>query len=313
MYPFSMSNFNVHNLFHLNQMMELLSPLIDSYDLNIGAILSFTPHISNALNTSNPVRAEQYSSRQRLDSLAAFWISGHVGANVTVPRDTFEAQIMDNLVNGNITLNYFDYECNLLSQLSLGEVDMVDFCLQPNVECIVKKVKKLREESTFFEQTGSFLTISEGLNCQNVRFNNTAYKVKKSKGKDGLVHTKVFLTLGKTTLTFLESRDLNQMFIDERYNLNTCEDSLNTALKSLDEKMRKDFYSNDFRAEVDDITQVQYYATLVCVGASMVCLFLALVTYFRFRVLRSVAGMNNMFLCGSLLLAQASLLTSVHV
>ncbi|XP_059169979.1 uncharacterized protein LOC131951648 [Physella acuta] len=47
-------------------------------------------------------------------------------------------------------------------------------------------------------------------------------------------------------------------------------------------------------------------------SASMLCLLVSLVTYIRFSELRNSAGKNNMFLCTSLLLAQASLLASSY-
>ncbi|CAL1541994.1 unnamed protein product, partial [Lymnaea stagnalis] len=56
-----------------------------------------------------------------------------------------------------------------------------------------------------------------------------------------------------------------------------------------------------------------YILTHVCLAVSMLCLLFTLMTYFSFPVLRSVAGMNNIFLCTSLLLAQGSLIASSHV
>ncbi|CAL1527398.1 unnamed protein product, partial [Lymnaea stagnalis] len=57
----------------------------------------------------------------------------------------------------------------------------------------------------------------------------------------------------------------------------------------------------------------EYIISLSCMSASMICLLATLVTYLRLRVLRTEAGINNMFLSFSLLLAQGSLLASAHV
>ncbi|CAL1527396.1 unnamed protein product, partial [Lymnaea stagnalis] len=46
---------------------------------------------------------------------------------------------------------------------------------------------------------------------------------------------------------------------------------------------------------------------------SVVCLTLTIVTYLRFPTLRTVPGINNIFLSLSLLLAQVFLMTSYHV
>lgn len=45
----------------------------------------------------------------------------------------------------------------------------------------------------------------------------------------------------------------------------------------------------------------------------MICLMLTLLTYLSFKILRNQAGLNNIFLCGSLLMAQAFLLITAHV
>ena len=295
------------------QIMQVLRPLVDSYHLTVGAALTLSHNEAGTQNASNSFKQGFNSAKQRIESLTAFWVHGYVGANSSMPRDEFEAQILEDLVEGNISMIYVDYESKLDAQITLGEFDMVNFCLQTNVECIATKEKKERVDSKIFKYTESFLRLDKLLSCQNVRFSSKEYKITKSYSTNELANTKVSLQLGDTPLEFSEFRDLNQMSIDKDHILSVCKDLLDSALQNLDEERRQKFYSRGFQAEADDITQVQYYATLVCVGASMTCLFLALMTYFLFNVLRSVAGINNIFLCGSLLMAQASLLASVHV
>ncbi|RUS88511.1 hypothetical protein EGW08_003769, partial [Elysia chlorotica] len=248
-----------------------------------------------------------------LNALSAFWVQGYVGANTSLSRDEFEARVLEELIDTPISMQYVDYETKLEAQINLGETDTVDLCLKPNIECIVIQERKIRLESNIFEYTDSFINFGKVLTCQTVHFDSTAYRITKSLTTDALPTTKVSLQLGETSLAFSEPKDLNQMSIGQDLSLTVCKGLLDSALQSLDEERRREYYSRDFRAEVDDITQAQYYTTLVCVGASITCLFLALMTYFLFNVLRSVAGINNMFLCASLLLAQASLLASVHV
>ncbi|XP_055874869.1 latrophilin receptor-like protein A isoform X2 [Biomphalaria glabrata] len=57
---------------------------------------------------------------------------------------------------------------------------------------------------------------------------------------------------------------------------------------------------------------VENFLTWICFIISMVCLLLTLLTYCMFPVLRTKAGVNNMFLSFSLLLAQVSLIISAY-
>ncbi|GFS19466.1 G-protein coupled receptor Mth [Elysia marginata] len=306
---------DIHSNF-LNQVMQILHRSIDVYDLTIGAVVVDSPQdrSTHTLNTISSSGNQSHPDRRRLESLSALWVHGYLGANDTIPRDEFEAGVLDDLVNNNISMKCLDYAFTFSVQISVRDFDMVNLCLQSNVECIVKR--KLKEQpvdsiSNLFEETSSFLTLGKVLNCQTVSFNTDFYKVTKTFITSAMIE--ISLQLGQTELRFTRVNELNEISIDENDILKVCKDFLNYKLESLDEEMRREFYSKYFRAEADDITEVQYYTTLVCVGVSMLCLLLAIITYFRFNVLRTVAGMNNIFLCGSLLLAQASLLTSVHV
>ncbi|GFO00326.1 G-protein coupled receptor mth2 [Plakobranchus ocellatus] len=289
-----------HNIF-VEQVTEMIQPHVEAVDLKFGAALRLSSNDTSV------------SFNQTVALPFVFWVQGHIAANANMTRDLFEAQILDVLTN-NVRMKYFHFETDFISHTIWAENDVTDFCLQQGIECnIIKKESNMTRDLSIFKNTGLFLNLNKVLHCPCVYFNSEFYEIDHTYDENFLPQNIVSLKLGETKLTFSELRESNELLVGDHQVLNVCKDLLESKLRSLDEERRRDFYSRKFRAEADDITHAQYYLTLVCIGASLVCLLLALLTYFRFSLLRSGAGMNNIFLCGSLLLAQASLLASAHV
>ena len=66
------------------------------------------------------------------------------------------------------------------------------------------------------------------------------------------------------------------------------------------------------RTTQSTLESVQYYIEVICVSLSVACLFLSSLTYCLFPSLRSLPGMNNLSLCGSLAAAQICLLITAR-
>uniref|UniRef100_A0A2C9KIY5 G-protein coupled receptors family 2 profile 2 domain-containing protein n=1 Tax=Biomphalaria glabrata TaxID=6526 RepID=A0A2C9KIY5_BIOGL len=121
---------------------------------------------------------------------------------------------------------------------------------------------------------------------------------------------KVNITLDfKVTQIYItDSEDLVMVEINDNGELDVCIDLIDRKLK----EQRSEFKSTNKECEAI-LCWVEYILTLVCFSISIVCLLVTLLTYLLFSVLRTVAGRNNMFLSGSLLMAQVSLLASLHI
>ncbi|XP_055875083.1 adhesion G protein-coupled receptor L1-like [Biomphalaria glabrata] len=112
---------------------------------------------------------------------------------------------------------------------------------------------------------------------------------------------KIEIDLFETTIYITDQRDLKMVDVDEDGGLNVCVELLDKLIgqqqQSFLSLMSKTSKGTDL---------VEYIVSLVCFVASIICLILTLLTYVIFPVLRTEAGINNMFLSGSLLLAQVS-------
>ena len=70
------------------------------------------------------------------------------------------------------------------------------------------------------------------------------------------------------------------------------------------------YYITHYRREKSNRPRnlLQPIITIICIGISLICLVLTLITYATFKSLQTVPGLNNMFLISSLFLAQIILL-----
>ena len=150
---------------------------------------------------------------------------------------------------------------------------------------------------SFGIQDAELIPVSPMLTCPFVKFKASSY----SKSSRNLS-----LRLGDRTVQFGGNwPDMNWLSEDKiTEELHVC--------YSLLEKMVKDLGVGNV-AGVPGLTRVRFYLTRVCMGLSMLCLLLTIITYLAFPSIRSPAGINNMFLCSTLLPAQAFLLASAHM
>ncbi|GFR94409.1 G-protein coupled receptor Mth [Elysia marginata] len=242
----------------------------------------------------------------------ALWVAALVEAQEFFSRDWFESYLVDSLRTATVQLNISNVTMEYQFKPFPAQPPIVsDLCLESGIHCY-KKREHFGLYSIF--KPSHFIQTNELLNCPFIMFNKTVFGIGIYQDTEGLLpDISVTLKIGKATLNFTTRSELSSLDITEDNNLIVCRDILDLKLKELEEEERREFYSKTFVSKADESTKAQYYMTLGCVSVSMACLVLTLFTYFRFRVLRSAAGMNNIFLCSSLLLAQAALLTSVHI
>ncbi|KAK0048640.1 adhesion G-protein coupled receptor D1 [Biomphalaria pfeifferi] len=147
--------------------------------------------------------------------------------------------------------------------------------------------------------------INELTSCSYVRLNTTQYQVVVD---HKVVPPNVAITIDfkVTKIKITENRDLIMVDVDKNENLDVCVALLDRKLKQEQDTGRRADHCKDTLCMVENIL------TLLCFLISMVCLLLTLLTYCMFPVLRTKAGVNNMFLSLSLLLAQVSLMISAY-
>ncbi|KAH9508458.1 hypothetical protein Btru_055271 [Bulinus truncatus] len=163
------------------------------------------------------------------------------------------------------------------------------------------KTKEL-EKGDDFEFWEKFTNISEVLLCLYVSFDQSAYEVTVNETVLPPDIT-IAISLGSLKISITDKEDFKWLEIDENSTLNVCRELLDRKIKEFLDRVQDTF----------DLSLPEYVVTIVCFAASMACLILTLLTYFLFPVLRNDAGINNMFLSGSLLLAQVSVLVSSHI
>ncbi|RUS78034.1 hypothetical protein EGW08_014209 [Elysia chlorotica] len=170
----------------------------------------------------------------------------------------------------------------------LGETNSSSFCSDPGVRCHKSEGSDYAAIwPSSFTARDHFINAGQNLSCECVQFNSSDYEIEKTDRTTSFIPViKLSLNLGKITLVFTEWTELS---------------SMSFIAKTRDQ--------SGFSA----VEKAQYALTLVCVGVSMVCLALTLLTYLSFRALRNEAGLNNTFLCASMLMAQAFLVASSHV
>ncbi|KAH9491354.1 hypothetical protein Btru_031309 [Bulinus truncatus] len=145
------------------------------------------------------------------------------------------------------------------------------------------------------------------LECPFVQFNqsNYSFHVDETEPQSRITIT---LDLDVVRIQFNESFDLNQLDIDANGGLRVCKGLLEEKLPAFVVR-----HGQGSSLVEDSVTgHAEYVLTMTCLTLSILCILLTLFTYFMFPVLRTDAGVNNMFLSLSLLSAQVSLLASSH-
>ncbi|XP_013060598.2 latrophilin receptor-like protein A isoform X1 [Biomphalaria glabrata] len=154
------------------------------------------------------------------------------------------------------------------------------------------------------------VSVSQVMICKHVSFDQSFYQVSID---DQTLPPNVTITIdfNDTKLQITDNEDLVMLKVNEDRTLDVCINLLDRKMKVLKER------DPDIKRPKDEhcketLCLVENFLTWICFIISMVCLLLTLLTYCMFPVLRTKAGVNNMFLSFSLLLAQVSLIISAY-
>ena len=250
----------------------------------------------------------------RLWTPIAIWISALFEAQDWFSRDSIEKNLTEHFTTASLHFNFSSYQTEYQPKaFPAGPPPAIAICFKYGIQCHSNTLQRMGYFESSFSDPHIFIKAAEVLNCPYIQFNKTMFDVYIQDCGSLLPQTTITVRIGENLLNFSDTSELHYMTVAEDDTLKVCREVLDSKLKKLEEDERRLFYSKNFASSLDESSKAQYYLTLVCVSVSMVCLLLTLFTYFTFRTLRSAAGLNNMFLCGSLLLAQASLLASAHV
>ncbi|KAI8782994.1 adhesion G protein-coupled receptor E2, partial [Biomphalaria glabrata] len=208
-------------------------------------------------------------------------------------RDDFETIALEKFF-GNESGSIFDYY-NIIHE------DLSRDCLS-NKSSMWPSFKIIFEnfEHIFDASVAHYIPLSWTLKCSYIIFQQSNFTIEWNRTHD-LSNVSVTVNFGGTKVIISNMSDLSHMEVTGN-ELHVCTEVLE---KYIQESQRLN--------EKQTIFIAMSVVTYVCLCASELCLLLTLVTYLGFPELRTVPGINNMFLCVSLLLAQLVLILASNV
>ncbi|KAH9491353.1 hypothetical protein Btru_031308 [Bulinus truncatus] len=222
------------------------------------------------------------------------------------PRDSY------NLTDASLAVGYAEQIIDSL----IDEVDVFNPRIRSYNIFYNEKTDQLIELNKTYEIVDSNFTprliteykpLTQLIECPFVQLNqsNYSFHVDETEQQSRVTIT---LDLDVVRIQFNESFELNQLDIDANGGLRVCKGLLEVKLSAFVVR-----HGQGSSLVEDSVTgHAEYVLTMTCLTLSILCILLTLFTYFMFPVLRTDAGVNNMFLSFSLLSAQVSLLASSH-
>ncbi|KAH9512880.1 hypothetical protein Btru_036865 [Bulinus truncatus] len=237
-----------------------------------------------------------------------FWIDGKLVAKRAISRDEFEnvtierfTKLLDNEIP-NSTVQF-----NTISKI----VDSDKYCAEIKstfsyLDCQIHLViyRWLEQTSSKFTFLENLIQISHVLTCAFMRFDQSSYSLHNDQTKCPHAIT-ISLDFQGLKVSFTSTDELNMLSIDGRGRLIVCRELLVTRFNSVGYK--------HFVTSYIDVTNFQYILSSFCIGITLLCLTLTIVTYARFKSLRTYAGQNNLCLSVSLLFAHIMNLVRYHM
>ncbi|RUS84004.1 hypothetical protein EGW08_008226 [Elysia chlorotica] len=227
----------------------------------------------------------------------------------TLLRDEVESTLVTALFFENIiytSKNKVDFNLKFQPMLLSGGDILESKCFEAQWNPQHLSCRKSSFESTaeYYSEieVSDLISFTPLLTCPFVEFNTSDYELRSDRYNLTREGNLALQIQGHTVELSANWTDMNMIIEDN------SEGKIRVCKSVLEEKL-----ANVFAKTSSRIAQFRYYFTLTCMGISMFCLALTLVTYLSFQVLRSPAGVNNMFLCFSLLAASAFLLASAHM
>ncbi|KAI8794525.1 adhesion G protein-coupled receptor E4P [Biomphalaria glabrata] len=272
----------------------------------IDAILLKVEYLLHGFTEDFQVQVESFQSNSSGKvNLDIYWLHCKIVAYRNVSRNEFEHQILEHFLEAPLMMvnNTLKTETLILETL---HVTRSPFAASYQLSSKINSTLYRSRNVLFSGSLGQYINITLLLHCRYVHFESRLFKM----NVDYRVlppNVKIKIDLFVTTIYITDQRDLKMVDVDEDGGLNVCVELLDKLIgqqqQSFLSLMAKWLKGTDL---------VEYIVSLVCFVASIICLILTLLTYVIFPVLRTEAGINNMFLSGSLLLAQVSLLASSH-
>ncbi|KAK0058017.1 adhesion G-protein coupled receptor D1 [Biomphalaria pfeifferi] len=240
---------------------------------------------------------------EKLLSELVFFVRIEFIANNFYGRDEVESYFTGVLTRGEIELNVSGVSV-LLKYVSDEVTDPMILCKAKGTVCFTSgpaQQPSVRLLNQVWNANDKFIRLNAMSTCPHVIYNHTHFNVRVVDPRTPW-KIQISLQLGEITIDFTSHTELIRLSVNGYKTLHICYDLLKNKMADLirDGKVHKIQFS-------------QYVLTVACLSVSMFCLLCTVCTYLFFSVLRNVAGMHNLFISLSLLLAQASLLLSVHV
>ncbi|KAI8732429.1 adhesion G protein-coupled receptor E3 [Biomphalaria glabrata] len=227
--------------------------------------------------------------------IPVLWINIEMLASHLLTRDAFENMALDiffgnRLKNEEKMFNYY----KIL-------VDRYDISCAWSNKFLSLRYKSFLTSKYYYTQCANNVILSPTLACQYLIFKRTNFTLVWTT-TNGVKYVIVMLDVGGIKLKISSLSDMNSMELTESKELYIC-------VKVLEE------YFNTSKSTDKGIPMYETLnvLTYICISASELCLVLTLVTYLVFPELRTVPGINNMFLSLSLLLAQMALVTASNM
>lgn len=246
-----------------------------------------------------------------------FYVEAFFLANKSISRDRFEQtfltpflmNILEIEIEENLTIH-------MVPKLVPQEPDLPESsCHFPKEKSETIKVEtavtcnKNDLNNPIWDYKREFIFSSRALTCVQVSFNKSQYTV--SANCTIFPPTwQIELILSHIKLTFSEVSDLSRLTFED--DSEKSDGHMCVCVELLEEAIQR-LKTNSYLSDLSDVDLWLYYLTHACLGMSLLTLLITLVVYLLFASLRNEAGTNNMFLAGTLLLAQASLLASAHL
>ncbi|GFS06423.1 adhesion G protein-coupled receptor L2 [Elysia marginata] len=236
--------------------------------------------------------------------------------NKHIDRDAFEKSVVSELIEKDLEVRITDDHVLVLTPVSvLDGFDLFKDCssltehFKEHKCCsgrLIRFVFGIEPADSIWSTAEKFLPLNLHLSCPYINFNKTQYDIIADMTQIPPTFN-VTLTFDKIQFNFTLPFERNMLALDTE-SLIVCYDVLQSKVSEMTP-------SYILVADEDDgaLRLSQYILTMIFLGLSILCLILTLMTYFFFSSLRSAAGMNNIFLCLTLVCAQILLVAAAHI
>ncbi|KAK0068869.1 adhesion G protein-coupled receptor E2, partial [Biomphalaria pfeifferi] len=225
--------------------------------------------------------------------LPVLWTDIYILASESLIRDDFETIAIEKFF-GNESGSMFDYYNIINEDLSR------DCCSDKSLIWQSVQIVSGYYEYIFDVSVAHYIPLSWTLKCSYIIFQQSNFTIEWNR-TDMMRNVSVTVNFGGAKVIISNMSDLSHMEV--------AGNELHVCTEVLEKTIQKSERLNEKKSIFIAMSVVTY----VCLCASELCLLLTLVTYLGFPELQTVPGINNMFLCVSLLLAQLVLVLASNI